>query len=181
MRFDHNFFLRLVYLYGYSPDKTLKGYVNNSLAYINVSDLEQEFLPVDRYKHLNYTLPFCRYSLTRWGCDKFFLQQILNHLPAALCIATEWNNTNRAYLGALPAHGQQEALIAVSHYGGFLFLERGIIMWSVSNEKLHFKVEVKSVLCIDAAHNNVRAFWRKTAQISLVSIFSERKLQPTPI
>lgn len=50
----------MVYLYGYSPDRTLKGYVNNSLAYINISDLEQNSVPDDPKKHLNYTLPYCR-------------------------------------------------------------------------------------------------------------------------
>jgi hypothetical protein len=61
---------RLVYLYGYSPDRTLKGYVNNSLAFINISDLEQNILPDEPRKNLNYTLPYCRYER---NCSLFSL------------------------------------------------------------------------------------------------------------
>ena len=53
-------FYRLVYYYGYSPDRSLRGYVNNSLTFINISDLEQSYLPDNPLKNLNYTLPYCR-------------------------------------------------------------------------------------------------------------------------
>jgi hypothetical protein len=38
----------------------MKGYVNNSLTYINISDLDQDTMPDDPYKNLNYTMPYCR-------------------------------------------------------------------------------------------------------------------------
>ena len=53
---------RWVYYYRYSADGSLKGYVNNSLTYINISDLEPESLPENPFKNLNYSLPYCRYK-----------------------------------------------------------------------------------------------------------------------
>ena len=53
-------FSRWVYYYGYSTDRSLKGYVNNSLTYVNISDLEPDTLPEDPLKNLNYTMPYCR-------------------------------------------------------------------------------------------------------------------------
>lgn len=53
-----DFIPRLVYRYAYSPDGTLAGYVENSLAYFNTSDIGTHLpvqLPVD-----NTTVDVCR-------------------------------------------------------------------------------------------------------------------------
>ncbi|CAB4012900.1 anoctamin-4-like isoform X1, partial [Paramuricea clavata] len=60
--FTTDFIPRWVYYYGYSPDGSMKGYVNNSLTYINISDLDQDTMPDDPYKNLNYTMPYCRFK-----------------------------------------------------------------------------------------------------------------------
>ncbi|XP_031563792.1 anoctamin-4-like [Actinia tenebrosa] len=60
--FTSEFIPRIVYQYGYSPDGSLKGYVNNSLSYFNVKDFEPQSVPLDTFQHLSFNNSFCRYK-----------------------------------------------------------------------------------------------------------------------
>ncbi|XP_032221070.1 anoctamin-3 isoform X2 [Nematostella vectensis] len=67
--FTSDFIPRLVYTTAYSPDGTLRGYLNNSLSYFNVKDYDRmgaigaREKPGDNYAYtvLNYTREYCRY------------------------------------------------------------------------------------------------------------------------
>ncbi|XP_046855417.1 anoctamin-4-like [Xenia sp. Carnegie-2017] len=60
--FTTDFIPRFVYVHYYSESGSLEDYVNNSLSYIKISDLEKDSHPEDPYKNLNYTLPYCRFK-----------------------------------------------------------------------------------------------------------------------
>ena len=62
--FTSDFIPRLVYMYSFSDDGTLTGYVNNRLSYFNVSDFDELERPDPQYayKTLNFSSPFCRYE-----------------------------------------------------------------------------------------------------------------------
>ncbi|XP_061592937.1 anoctamin-1a isoform X2 [Cololabis saira] len=59
--FTSDFIPRLVYQYTYSPDGTLHGFVDHTLAYFNVSDFEQGTDPLQP-DHLGYNVDVCRYK-----------------------------------------------------------------------------------------------------------------------
>lgn len=64
--FTSEFIPRLVYRYSYSDDGTLKGFLNNSMSFLNTSDWDTYNLrgkPGEQYAHtvLNYTSELCRY------------------------------------------------------------------------------------------------------------------------
>lgn len=67
--FTSDFIPRLVYLIKYSPDNSLNGYVNHTLAYFNTNDFTTDF-------QANYThsIDSCRYRDTRepyWAANKY--------------------------------------------------------------------------------------------------------------
>lgn len=55
------FIPRLVYQYQFSPDGSLKGYVNWSLSSFNVSDFTERERPDDPFAHVGKAQPFCRF------------------------------------------------------------------------------------------------------------------------
>ena len=57
--FTSSFIHRLVYVNVYSPNGTLEGYVENSLAYFNVSDFQDNNRPVDNEGKFN-SVEICR-------------------------------------------------------------------------------------------------------------------------
>ncbi|NP_001128709.1 anoctamin 1, calcium activated chloride channel L homeolog [Xenopus laevis] len=71
--FTSDFIPRLVYLYMYSPDGTMHGFVNHTLSYFNVSDFKlgtEPSQPVD----LGYKVEMCRYKDYReapWSLNKY--------------------------------------------------------------------------------------------------------------
>lgn len=71
LAFTSEFIPKLVYKYMFAPDRnspgggTLKGYINNSLAYIDLKTLyawEPGTEPMDPTANVNYTREYCRYS-----------------------------------------------------------------------------------------------------------------------
>ena len=69
LAFTSEFIPKLVYTYQYAPDRhspgggSLKGYINNSLSYIDLKTLyswEPGTEPVDPTKNVNYTRNYCR-------------------------------------------------------------------------------------------------------------------------
>nr|BAK22386.1 anoctamin [Xenopus laevis] len=71
--FTSDFIPRLVYLYMYSPDGTMHGFVNHTLSYFNVSDFKpgnEPTQPVD----FGYKVEVCRYKDYRepaWSLNKY--------------------------------------------------------------------------------------------------------------
>lgn len=60
--FTSDFIAKLVYEISYSPDGTLKGYLNNSLSYYNTSKWLSFSRPRERFNRENITEPqFCRW------------------------------------------------------------------------------------------------------------------------
>lgn len=64
--FTSDFIPRLVYVYSYSKDGTLAGFVESRLAYFNISDYKKYGLDGEpgakyAYQVLNYTSDYCRY------------------------------------------------------------------------------------------------------------------------
>ncbi|XP_040184077.1 anoctamin-1 isoform X3 [Rana temporaria] len=71
--FTSDFIPRLVYLYMYSPDGTMHGFLNNTLAYFNVSDFKPGTAP-NIEQELEYSVEICRYKDYReapWSEDKY--------------------------------------------------------------------------------------------------------------
>ncbi|KAM5137925.1 anoctamin-1 isoform 3-T3 [Mantella aurantiaca] len=71
--FTSDFIPRLVYLYMYSPDGTMHGFLNNTLAYFNVSDFKSGTGP-NIEQELGYSVEICRYKDYReppWSEDKY--------------------------------------------------------------------------------------------------------------
>lgn len=63
--FTSDFIPRLVYMYSYSKDGTLAGFVESRLAYFNISDYKKYGLDGEpgakyAYQVLNYTSDYCR-------------------------------------------------------------------------------------------------------------------------
>ncbi|XP_077143079.1 anoctamin-1 isoform X1 [Ranitomeya variabilis] len=71
--FTSDFIPRLVYLYMYSPDGTMHGFLNNTLAYFNVSDFKPGTGPnIDQ--DVGYPVEICRYKDYReapWSENKY--------------------------------------------------------------------------------------------------------------
>ncbi|XP_040265022.1 anoctamin-1 isoform X4 [Bufo bufo] len=71
--FTSDFIPRLVYLYMYSPDGTMHGFLNNTLAYFNVSDFKPGTAPnIDQ--DIGYPVEICRYKDYRevpWSENKY--------------------------------------------------------------------------------------------------------------
>ncbi|XP_071975226.1 anoctamin-1 isoform X3 [Engystomops pustulosus] len=71
--FTSDFIPRLVYLYMYSPDGTMHGFLNNTLAYFNVSDFKPGTGPnIDH--DVGYQVEICRYKDYReppWAETKY--------------------------------------------------------------------------------------------------------------
>ncbi|XP_068116148.1 anoctamin-1 isoform X4 [Hyperolius riggenbachi] len=71
--FTSDFIPRLVYLYMYSPDGTMHGFLNNTLAYFNVSDFKPGTGP-NIEEDLGHTVEICRYKDYReppWSDNKY--------------------------------------------------------------------------------------------------------------
>ncbi|XP_072278183.1 anoctamin-1 isoform X4 [Pyxicephalus adspersus] len=71
--FTSDFIPRLVYLYMYSPDGTMHGFLNNTLAYFNVSDFKPGTGP-NIEQELEYSVEICRYKDYReppWSDNKY--------------------------------------------------------------------------------------------------------------
>ncbi|XP_018410046.1 PREDICTED: anoctamin-1 isoform X2 [Nanorana parkeri] len=71
--FTSDFIPRLVYLYMYSPDGTMHGFLNNTLAYFNVSDFKSGTGP-NIENELGYSVEICRYKDYReppWSENKY--------------------------------------------------------------------------------------------------------------
>lgn len=62
--FTSDFIPRLVYLYTYSADGTMHGFVNHTLSSFNVSDFQDGTAPSDPLD-LGYEVQICRYRV--WG------------------------------------------------------------------------------------------------------------------
>ncbi|KAM9318159.1 anoctamin-1a isoform 2-T3 [Pholidichthys leucotaenia] len=59
--FTSDFIPRLVYQYTYSPDGSMRGFVNHTLSHFNVSDFEPGTAPVEPM-HLGHKVEVCRYK-----------------------------------------------------------------------------------------------------------------------
>ncbi|XP_075694077.1 anoctamin-1 isoform X2 [Rhinoderma darwinii] len=71
--FTSDFIPRLVYLYMYSPDGTMHGFLNNTLAYFNVSDFKPGTGP-NLDQDVGYPVEICRYKDYReppWSETKY--------------------------------------------------------------------------------------------------------------
>ncbi|KAM4723171.1 anoctamin-1 [Rhinophrynus dorsalis] len=71
--FTSDFIPRLVYLYMYSPDGTMHGFVNHTLSYFNTSDFTPGTEPTVQ-QDLGYTVEICRYKDYReppWSENKY--------------------------------------------------------------------------------------------------------------
>ncbi|KAM3918303.1 anoctamin-1 isoform 2-T2 [Leptodactylus fuscus] len=71
--FTSDFIPRLVYLYMYSPDGTMHGFLNNTLAYFNVSDFKPGTGP-NIEQEVAYPVEICRYKDYReppWAENKY--------------------------------------------------------------------------------------------------------------
>ncbi|XP_063800213.1 anoctamin-1 isoform X2 [Pseudophryne corroboree] len=71
--FTSDFIPRLVYLYMYSPDGTMHGFLNNTLAYFNVSDFKHGTEP-NIEQDPGYPVEICRYKDYReppWSENKY--------------------------------------------------------------------------------------------------------------
>lgn len=62
--FTSDFIPRLVYLYTYSENGTMHGFVNHTLSSFNVSDFQDGTAPSDPLD-LGYEVQICRYRI--WG------------------------------------------------------------------------------------------------------------------
>ncbi|KAM5247646.1 anoctamin-1 isoform 2-T2 [Ctenodactylus gundi] len=71
--FTSDFIPRLVYLYMYSPDGTMRGFVNHTLSSFNTSDFQSGTAPSDPLE-LGYEVQICRYKDYReppWSEHKY--------------------------------------------------------------------------------------------------------------
>ncbi|XP_048342339.1 anoctamin-1 isoform X2 [Sphaerodactylus townsendi] len=71
--FTSDFIPRLVYLYTYSENGTMHGFVNHTLSYFNVSDFQEGTAPNDPLE-LGYPVQMCRYKDYReppWSENKY--------------------------------------------------------------------------------------------------------------
>ncbi|XP_069077999.1 anoctamin-1 isoform X1 [Pleurodeles waltl] len=71
--FTSDFIPRLVYLYMYSADGTMHGFVNHTLSYFNVSDFQPGTDPIN-LEELGYNVEMCRYKDYReppWSEHKY--------------------------------------------------------------------------------------------------------------
>ncbi|XP_048581541.1 uncharacterized protein LOC116618940 [Nematostella vectensis] len=116
--FTSEFIPRQVYRYVYSPDGTLNGYVNNSLAYIHVDDLEHDTLPLDFYKNVPYNKSYCR-----------FKEYVAPYPP--------YPYTKQFYY-VLAAR-----LAFVLLFNGFVFLTSGFIAWVIPDVPYSIQTKIK--------------------------------------
>uniref|UniRef100_A0A8C6THW1 Anoctamin n=1 Tax=Neogobius melanostomus TaxID=47308 RepID=A0A8C6THW1_9GOBI len=75
--FTSDFIPRLVYQYMYSPDGSMHGFVNHTLAYFNVTDFQPGTAPFDP-NNLGHTVHICRYKDYRdppWSSTKYELSK----------------------------------------------------------------------------------------------------------
>ncbi|XP_052128356.1 anoctamin-1 [Frankliniella occidentalis] len=80
--FTSNFIPRLVYTFAVSEERNLNGFLNHSLAYFNVSDLEKGAAP----QKSNFTVTLCRYPEYReppWSENKYEKTSMFWHVLAA--------------------------------------------------------------------------------------------------
>ncbi|XP_029438304.1 anoctamin-1 isoform X5 [Rhinatrema bivittatum] len=71
--FTSDFIPRLVYLYMYSPDGSMHGFINHTLSFFNVSDFKPGTAPSDQ-EELGYLVEICRYKDYReppWAENKY--------------------------------------------------------------------------------------------------------------
>ncbi|XP_069479542.1 anoctamin-1 isoform X2 [Ambystoma mexicanum] len=71
--FTSDFIPRLVYLYMYSADGTMHGFVNHTLSYFNVSDFQPGTDPIN-LQEIGYDVQICRYKDYReppWSENKY--------------------------------------------------------------------------------------------------------------
>ncbi|XP_074853551.1 anoctamin-1 isoform X2 [Carettochelys insculpta] len=71
--FTSDFIPRLVYLYMYSENGTMHGFVNHTLSSFNVSDFQEGTAPIDPMEH-GYKVQICRYKDYReppWSENKY--------------------------------------------------------------------------------------------------------------
>ncbi|KAK7912814.1 hypothetical protein WMY93_013025 [Mugilogobius chulae] len=59
--FTSDFIPRLVYQYTYSPDGSMRGFVNHTMSYFNVTDFQPGTAPLDP-TNLGYAVQICRYK-----------------------------------------------------------------------------------------------------------------------
>lgn len=85
--FTSSFIQRAVYRFAYSPTGTLNGYVNNSLAYFNISDFTEETRPAPSEIKPQYNeTELCRYPDYReppWSPNKYNYTTQYWHVVAA--------------------------------------------------------------------------------------------------
>uniref|UniRef100_A0A8C6WP75 Anoctamin n=1 Tax=Neogobius melanostomus TaxID=47308 RepID=A0A8C6WP75_9GOBI len=86
--FTSDFIPRLVYQYMYSPDGSMHGFVNHTLAYFNVTDFQPGTAPFDP-NNLGHTVHICRYKDYRdppWSSTKYELSKEYSILSSKLTI-----------------------------------------------------------------------------------------------
>lgn len=95
--FTSDFIPRLVYLYMYSENGTMHGFVNHTLSSFNVSDFQAGTAPNDPLD-LGYEVQICRYSL-EWSLMQsvFHSCQILTFLGQVPCVFPTFFSTLLAF------------------------------------------------------------------------------------
>uniref|UniRef100_A0A8C5GYZ3 Anoctamin n=1 Tax=Gouania willdenowi TaxID=441366 RepID=A0A8C5GYZ3_GOUWI len=93
--FTSDFIPRLVYQYTYSPDGTLHGFTNHTLAFFNVSDFQPGTDPLEPM-HLGYKVDMCRYKDYReppWSTTPYdFSKEFWAILAARLAFVIVFQN-----------------------------------------------------------------------------------------
>lgn len=82
--FTSDFIPRLVYLYMYSENGTMHGFVNHTLSYFNVSDFQEGTAPNDNME-LGYPVQICRYIML-FLFLKLFIRISFIHLTLTPCL-----------------------------------------------------------------------------------------------
>ncbi|XP_039604731.1 anoctamin-1a isoform X3 [Polypterus senegalus] len=93
--FTSDFIPRLVYLYMYSPDGSMHGFINQTLSYFNVSDFQTGTEPLDPLQ-LGFKVDICRYKDYReppWSPDDYEItKQFWSVLAARLAFVIVFQN-----------------------------------------------------------------------------------------
>ncbi|XP_075423741.1 anoctamin-1 isoform X3 [Ascaphus truei] len=93
--FTSDFIPRLVYLYMYSADGTMHGFVNHTLSYFNVSDFKPDTEP-SAEQELGYQVVICRYKDYReppWSENKYDIsKEFWSVLAARLAFVIVFQN-----------------------------------------------------------------------------------------
>lgn len=70
MAFTSDMIPRMVYLYAYSKDASMSGYINNSLSVYNISQIHADNMPEDNWHNSTTT---CRYIFKSAKTETLFI------------------------------------------------------------------------------------------------------------